>query len=262
MGNILNITEFNCCKNPSIKKEINDKDSKIQELEIKIKKEINDKENKIEELEIKIEKLEKLKEPNEILEDLYDYSKKNDIVLIPLVKRYNLENLYPIEDEVEKWNIFIVGNDKTYIQAKAPDFSKNIKEDEMLNTKGKSYMEERIYNFLDKIWDKTLKGQQIQIFVYTFRTLYLLNSYGLRNENNEIIGAICFMRDAGLVDKAVFDINNNNPDDNFNFVDAFTKKRYNEKRYNEELENNKYLNPKDLIGKEPKELIGKEEVNN
>lgn len=221
MGNVFSISEFNCCKNPSFKKEINDKDERIEQLEIKI------------------EQLKKLKDPPEILEDLYDYSKKNDIILIPLVKKYNLENLYPVEDEVEKWNIFVVGNDKTYIQAKAPDFSRNIKEDEMLNTKGKSYMEERIYNFLDKIWDKTLEGKQIQIFVYTFRTLYLLNSYALRNtDNNEIIGAICFMRDAGLVDKEVFDINNKEVE--ANFVDAFTKKKYNETE-------NKYLDTKTII---------------
>ena len=231
MGSIFTISEFNCFKNPSIKKQIIQKNDEIKELKVRIEELLNN--------------------SNQNLEDLYDYSKKNDIILIPLVKKYNLENLYPVEDEVEKWNIFVVGNDKTYIQAKAPDFSKNIKEDEMLNTKGKSYMEERIFNFLDRIWDKTLNGQQIQIFVYTFRTLYLLNSYSLRNtDNNEIIGSICFMRDAGLVDKDIFDINNKNKD--HVFIDAFTKRK------NVEIElDNKYLNIKELS----KDLLEKKEDN-
>ena len=136
--------------------------------------------------------------------DLYEYSKKNDILLIPLLNDYQLNNLYPIMDEVEKWDIFIIGSDKTYILAKTRSFKNRIN-DEILNQKIIQNIDKKFHQFLDKIWERTLNGRNIQIFVYTRKTLYFLNSYSFKNQNNDIIGAICFIREAGLVDDSVFD---------------------------------------------------------
>lgn len=139
-------------------------------------------------------------------DELIQYTKQNDILLIPLVKHYHLDNLYPVQDEVESWNIFIIGNDKTYILAKCPDFKQDIDEN-ILNTKGIS-MNKRIFNFLDMIWDKTLtNNQEIQTFIYTNGSLFLLNTYQIKNKSSAVIGAICFMRHAGLIDKSIFNYN-------------------------------------------------------
>ena len=142
-----------------------------------------------------------------IKQRLFDYSKKNDIILIPLLKEYSLDNLYPIGDEVHKWSIFIVGNDKTYILAKTTHFIEKINND-ILNKKTYNGMNIKMYNFLDQIWDLTLKGTNLQLFVYTESTLFLLNSYSMLNEKGQVIGATCFMRDAGVIDKKIFDVNN------------------------------------------------------
>lgn len=142
-----------------------------------------------------------------INQELYDYSKENDILIIPLVKKYNLKNLYPEEDEVEKWNIFIVGNNKTYISANIFENSFGIIGEKLLNDTGIKNMPKRMYDFLDKVWDYTLKGKQLQFFCYINSKLFLLNSYPFYNSNKKIIGGICFIREAGMVDKKIFDIN-------------------------------------------------------
>lgn len=147
--------------------------------------------------------------------ELYEYSKQNDILLIPLLNDYELNNLYPIMDEVEKWDIFIVGSDKTYILAKTRSFTNRIN-DGILNKKINDNIDNKFHDFLDKIWDRTLNGKNIQIFVYTRKTLYFLNSYSFRNQKNDIIGAICFIRNAGIVDESVFD---NNIIQNNKFID-------------------------------------------
>jgi hypothetical protein len=149
----------------------------------------------------------KTKEKHHISKELYDYSKQNDILIIPLVKEYNLDNLYPVEDEVEKWNIFIVGQDRTYIQAKVTDSIFEINEDKILNTRGnKESISLRFKEFLNKIWNQTLKGKQLQFFTYINSKLFLLNSYPFRNNKNVIIGGICFIREAGIIDKKIFDL--------------------------------------------------------
>ena len=146
---------------------------------------------------------------NIISQELYDYSKQNDILIIPLIKEYNLDNLYPAEDEVEKWNIFIVGQDKTYIQAKVTDRIFEINESRILNTRGddENNISPRFKTFMDKIWDYTLLGKQLQFFTYINSKLFLLNSYPFKNNNNKIIGGICFIREAGIIDKNIFDLN-------------------------------------------------------
>lgn len=150
--------------------------------------------------------------PTNISPELYDYSRQNDILIIPLVKEYNLDNLYPKEDQVEQWNIFIVGQDKTYIQAKVTNTLFEIDEKKILNTKGdeKISISPRFKHFLDKIWDYTLSGQKLQFFTYISSKLFLLNSYPFLNDCDEIIGGICFIREAGIIDKNIFDTNYQN----------------------------------------------------
>ena len=140
---------------------------------------------------------------NMVDKKLIKYTKENDILLIPMINGYELDNLYPVADQVEFWNIFIIGCDKTYICAQNIDFCK---EEEILNKSGVGAMEERIFDFLDKIWTETLADKQIQIFVYLNSKLYLLNSYPFKNKKDIIIGACCFIREAGLIDKKAFDL--------------------------------------------------------
>lgn len=146
-----------------------------------------------------------------IAKDIYEYSKRNDILIIPLIREYNLDNLYPREDQVEQWNIFIVGQDKTYIQAKIRDPIFEINENKLLNTQGQDEeaVSPRFKEFLDKVWDNTLQDIQLQFFTYINSKLFLLNSYPFKNKENKVIGGICFIREAGIIDKAIFDKNIN-----------------------------------------------------
>ena len=143
---------------------------------------------------------------HKIDKELYDYSKENDILIIPLVKEYNLDNLYPKEDEVEKWNIFIVGQDKTYIKAQINEKSFEIKKELINNRADNDKVSPRFQIFLDKIWNNTLRDNQLQFFTYINSKLYLLNSYPFKNHNKKVIGGICFIREAGIINKKVFDL--------------------------------------------------------
>jgi hypothetical protein len=118
-------------------------------------------------------------------------------------------------DQVASWNVFIVGNDKTYILSKTTHFDKDMNNN-ILNNKKYQGMDVKFFNFLDKIWNVTLRGENIQVFVYAKKTLFLLNSYSFKNQSKQIIGAVCFLREAGLINKKIFDENNGSLSDKSN----------------------------------------------
>lgn len=127
--------------------------------------------------------------------NLYDVSKEYRISILPINHAYDIENLYPITDHVELWNIFIVGNDKTYILANINDDHINIPNHEHLsNRKGQNILPDELFKIFDRVWSTTLSGQQMQFYMVWNGKLYFINTYPFFNGKQSVIGAILFMR--------------------------------------------------------------------
>ncbi len=114
----------------------------------------------------------------------------HNMVILPVRSSFELDNLYPKQNHVDKWSTFIIGLDKTYILASSSDFRIS----NLVNHKGTNIIPNSLEQFLDPIWDRTLEGNQVQLFIVIDKQTYLLNSYALKNNSDKIIGACLFMR--------------------------------------------------------------------
>ncbi len=131
----------------------------------------------------------------ELEKKIYHVSKQNKISVLPITPTFDIENLYPLTDHVELWNIFVVGNDKTYIMSQVKDPSISIPEaDELLNRKENGILPDDLATFFDTIWDRTLLGRQLQFYIVWNGRLYFINTYPFYNGKRSVIGAILFMR--------------------------------------------------------------------
>lgn len=127
---------------------------------------------------------------------LYDISREYNISILPITEEFYITNLYPPSDNVDKWNIFIIGNDKTYILANINDshvFIPNV--GELINHKGINILPDELLKIFDSLWDQTLNGYQLQFYMVWNGKLYFMNSYPFYNEKSCCIGAIMFMRE-------------------------------------------------------------------
>lgn len=136
----------------------------------------------------------------EFKEKIDSLGKKYRITILPVYTDYKIKNLYPITNQVDKWNIFIVGNDKTYILAKVEDL--DIPNHTLItNNRGTSVLPNELNEFFDPVWDKTLSGVQLQFLMIWKEKTYFVNTYPIRNEDNEVIGANMFIRSFDLMPK-------------------------------------------------------------
>jgi hypothetical protein len=112
------------------------------------------------------------------------------MVVLPVRSSFELDNLYPKHNHVDQWSSFVIGLDKTYILAN----TNNLNFNGLVNHKGTGILPTSIEQFLDPIWDRTLAGNQVQLFIVFDKQTYLLNSYSLKNNFDQVIGACLFMR--------------------------------------------------------------------
>ncbi len=127
---------------------------------------------------------------------LYEVSLKYKIAVLPIQENYDLDNLYPITDQVHLWTILVVGNDKTYIHVSNPDPFRHIPnlDSTVLNKKAEGILPAEMIGFLDPIWDTTLNGHQLQFYIVFDGRIFFVNTYPFYNGRQKVIGAILFMR--------------------------------------------------------------------
>ncbi len=126
---------------------------------------------------------------------IFSSSKKFKISILPISPDYDIENLSPTSSTAHLWNIFIVGNDKTYILASVKDnFNEIPNSEQLINKKGVNILQEDLHEFFETIWDETLKNKQLQFYMVWSGKLYFVNTYPLFNGKKKIIGGILFMR--------------------------------------------------------------------
>lgn len=121
---------------------------------------------------------------------------KYDIHILKVADTFHLSNLYPITDQVEKWSVFVVGNDMTYIHASLGDFDiPEIKNhNALLNRKGPNILSFELNEFFEPIWKQTLSGTQLQFYLSVRQRLFFVNTYPFINDKKDVIGAIMFIR--------------------------------------------------------------------
>jgi sensor histidine kinase regulating citrate/malate metabolism len=96
---------------------------------------------------------------------------------------------------VELWNIFVVGNDKTYILCSIKDpFISIPNSGDLINNQASGLIPADLERFLDTIWDRTLVGRQLQFYITWNGRLYFINTFPFFNGKKDVIGAILFMR--------------------------------------------------------------------
>jgi hypothetical protein len=142
----------------------------------------------------------KNKKESDFISSIVNSSANHNVVVLPVRNSFELDNLYPKHNHVDKWNTFIIGKDKTYILANCVDFNIN----NLVNHKGTGILPQAIEEFLDPIWDRTLEGKQVQLFMMFDSTTYLMNSYTLKNNADQIIGACLFMRRVDSLPNTIF----------------------------------------------------------
>ena len=126
---------------------------------------------------------------------IYKATREYKISILPITNNFDIDNLYPLTDHVELWNIFIIGNDKTYILASINDPHIVIPNSEKLpNHQGQNIMPDDLTSVLDSIWERTLQGKQLQFYMVWNAKLYFVNTYPFFNAKGRVIGAILFMR--------------------------------------------------------------------
>jgi hypothetical protein len=129
---------------------------------------------------------------------------KYDMTILPVPVVHCIENLYPPTNHVHKWNILIVGKDKTFIHASLPDLADFPDESSFPNNRSGTVLCRELQEFFDPIFDETLRNEQLQFYM-TFRCkIYLCNTYPILNQLNQVIGAILFIRDNSLMPRMAF----------------------------------------------------------
>lgn len=127
--------------------------------------------------------------------NIYKVTRKYKISILPITPNFDIDNLYPLTDHVELWNIFIVGNDKTYILANVNDPYITLPQATRLpNKQGQDILPNELVIVFDSIWTKTLMGKQLQFYMVWNGKLYFINTYPFFNGKRKVIGAILFMR--------------------------------------------------------------------
>ena len=127
--------------------------------------------------------------------NIYQVSREYKISILPIIPNFDIDNLYPLTDHVELWNIFIVGNDKTYILASINDPHICLPQaKDVANHKGNNILPDELVVVFDSVWSKTLSGKQLQFYMVWNGKLYFINTYPFFNGQGKVIGAILFMR--------------------------------------------------------------------
>jgi hypothetical protein len=138
-------------------------------------------------------KLEKQENENNILR-IQALSNKHNISILPVVNSYEIQSLYPETNNTHTWSTFIIGKDKTYALTNKYDFNIESSFNKLFKRTGNGQLHEDLLEFFDPIWERTLKGQQLQFFMIYCSIIYFVNTFALRNDSYNIIGASMFVR--------------------------------------------------------------------
>ena len=132
------------------------------------------------------------------IETIAETGELNNVIVLPTRQGVILDNIYPINNHCDLFNILIVGSDKNYLFNRLHDLAFPGSE-KLTNSKYVEKMPSSLRNILDTIWDKTLGGKILHFYMIYKGKTYLTNSFPLQNEQNKSVGAIAFIRNVETI---------------------------------------------------------------
>jgi hypothetical protein len=146
----------------------------------------------------------KNKYKNKFIESIHEHGQAYNITVIPVQVDFEIDNIYPETNQVDKWNIIIIGRDKTFVHVHLYDLVIPDAEN-FVNNRAGSVLNRELRDFFDPVFENTLAGQQLQFIMGWLGNIHLVNTYPIKNQNNMIIGAILFIRNYMLLPKLFFE---------------------------------------------------------
>lgn len=125
--------------------------------------------------------------------NLYTIGEKHNISILPIQQSFELENLYPKYNHVQEWTTLVIGKDKTYILCNLGGIA-FANSDKLVNHKGAGILPEALEEFFDPLWNKTLTGKNLQLFIVIDGRTYFMNTFAFKNNSSQVIGACMFLR--------------------------------------------------------------------
>lgn len=125
-----------------------------------------------------------------------DTQQIESIVILHIKDNIDLDNIFPITNHVALWNSFVVGKNFEYVLVSVNDELKDmIVKDKLLNNTGENILPKDLNDFFEYLWKTTINdGINLQLYMLYANSVYLVNTYSLKNAKNVIIGAVAFMR--------------------------------------------------------------------
>lgn len=130
--------------------------------------------------------------------NLYTIGEKHNISILPIQQSFEIDNLYPKANHVQDWTTLVIGKDKTYILCNLGNIS-FVNSNRLVNHKGTGILPAALEEFFDPIWDNTLNGSNMQLFLVIDGRTYFLNTYCLKNNHLHAIGACMFLREFNTI---------------------------------------------------------------
>lgn len=138
-----------------------------------------------------------------IYDDVASMGERYNITILPVYAGFCIENLYPETNQVHKWNIIIIGKDKTFIHVSVHDL--DLPQHETFpNRRSGNVLDRQLQDFFDPIFDKTLMKHQLQFIMAWSQRIFLVNTYPICNQVGGVIGAVIFIRNYNLMPKMTF----------------------------------------------------------
>ena len=125
--------------------------------------------------------------------NIYDLGEKYNICVLPIQQTFELDNLYPQTNQVHDWTTLVVGKDKTYVLTHLGSIS-FANSEQLVNNKGPGIIPKELQDFFDPLWDETLAGTNLQLFLVIDGLTYFMNTFSFKNNRGVVIGACMFLR--------------------------------------------------------------------
>jgi hypothetical protein len=127
------------------------------------------------------------------LETIAESGEVHNVIVLPTRQGTIIDNIFPINNHVEHFNILIIGSDRNYIFTRLQDFTFP-GSDQLVNNKYSDKMPAGFRQILDNIWDATLEGKILHFYMIYKGKTYITQTFPLQNRASKVVGALALIR--------------------------------------------------------------------
>ena len=114
-----------------------------------------------------------------------------DIKVLPFLSFLPLTDIFPEQNHVAEWSVFVIGKNKRLVVAQD---NLGFCETSMLSKRFDAVLEGKNADFFHTVFEMILCGTESQFLMVYKEMLYFTNTYTFRNEEKTPIGGILFIR--------------------------------------------------------------------